>query len=174
MPSVVTARVSSATDAAGSQSGSVASDAKRGERSLHDLRERVVHEAREADGALGRLDVRAGRRERDHLRVDAFLLEHVLAIRDVAMPAHRDVVVARIVETRIALGVDRQLDDAVARLERVEVFRRIEVVVNVNQHGLWSEMWEDAGLAKPDHSRRPARRRRGADPSTLSAGSVTI
>jgi len=80
--------------------------------------------------------VRSRRRERDYLRVDAFSLEHALAILDVAMALNRDVVVTRIMNARIPLRVDRQLDNAVAGLERVEVFRRIEVVVDVNQHFL--------------------------------------
>jgi len=52
------------------------------------------------------------------------------------MALNRDVVVTRIMNARIPLRVDRQLDNAVAGLERVEVLRRIEVVVDVNQHFL--------------------------------------
>ena len=99
------------------------------------------------------------------------LLEHVLAIRDVAVAAHRDVVVARIVETRIALGVDRELDGAVAGLERVEVFGRIEVVVDVNQHVVEFARVED--LRKPDKvDGQPGGNEEEARPR-ISAASVT-
>ncbi len=134
MPSSVTARVSSVTDAAGSFSGSVASDEKRGERSRTILANASFTSRAKRTARSGGSTCVPGVVNVMHLRVDAFLLEHALAIRDVAMSAHGDVVVAGIVQARIALGVDRQLDGAVAGLERVEVLGRIEVVVNVNQH----------------------------------------
>ena len=158
-------------DAAGSLSGSVASAVKRGERSAIDAREGVVHKAREAHGAVGRLDVRAGRRERDDLRVHALLLEHGLPVRDVAMAAHRDVVVTGIVNARIAFGVDRDFDGAVSRLEGIQVFGRIEVVVDVNQH---VEGNGRGRICERTDNRPGSRRATNSSPVRLCAGSATI
>jgi hypothetical protein len=51
------------------------------------------------------------------------------------MARHCDVVVARIVQAGIALTIDRYPDNAVAAAKRVEILRRIEMVVNVDQVG---------------------------------------
>ena len=78
--------------------------------------------------------MRARSGESDDLRIDAFVLEHLLAIRDVAMTLDGHVVVTRIVDAGIALFVHGQLDDAVSAAESVQVFGRIEMIVDVNQH----------------------------------------
>ena len=66
---------SSVTDAAGSQSGSVASASEPPRLLGNDAGKRVVHESREPDGRRGGFYVRAGRREGDDLRVDAGLVQ---------------------------------------------------------------------------------------------------
>jgi hypothetical protein len=78
--------------------------------------------------------VRTRSGERDNLGVNAFALEHFLPVHNVTMSLHHHIVVAWIMEAGIASRVRRQFDDAVAAPDSVEVFRRIEMVVNVNQH----------------------------------------
>jgi hypothetical protein len=78
-------------------------------RSAHDRRESVIDESREFDRQRGFLDMRSGGREAENLRVDPVFFEHTLAIHDVAVSAHGDVVIARIVQHRISLGIDRDL-----------------------------------------------------------------
>jgi hypothetical protein len=84
------------------------------------------------DRDLRRLDVRARRRERDDLRVHVMLVEHVLPVRDVAMPANHHVVVARVMHDRVALGVVRESSGSFPRRKGVEVLRRIVVIVKVD------------------------------------------
>src|SRR5205085_9049912 len=72
--------------------------------------------------------------EAEHLLVHSVLLEHCLAIGDVAMAAHGDVVVARIVKDRIAFTVDRHLHPARSGAQRIEVSLRVEVIVKVDDH----------------------------------------
>ncbi len=100
----------------------------------HDGGERVVHEPGQGGGARRRLDVRARRREGQYLQVHALALQHLLAIGDVAVPAHGNVVVARVADDRIALVVGGQLHGRGALPQRVEVFRRIVVVVKIDDH----------------------------------------
>ena len=96
------ARSSSITDAAGSLSGSVASAVKRPARSRTTRANASLIVARHRDGDVRRFDVRARRRERDHLLVDAMFFEHAFAVVEVAMARHQDVVVARIMQARVA------------------------------------------------------------------------
>ena len=56
----------------------------------------------------------------------------VLPVGDVAMPAHRDVVVAGVVQERVALGVRGHPDARGAAGDRVEVRGRIVMIVNVD------------------------------------------
>ena len=80
--------------------------------------------------------MRPRRRQRDDLGVDALLVEHGLAVRDVAMPGDHDVVVAGIVDDRIAVGVDGDVERTARRRERVEVFGRVIVIMEVDDgHG---------------------------------------
>ena len=145
------ARRNSVTDAAGSLSGSVASAENRGPRSAMIFANASFTSFASVSGVRRRLDVRPGRRERDDLRVHAFLLEHLLAVRDVAMPGDRDVVVAGVVDVRVACRVDRDADDALAGAERVEVLGRIEVVVDVNdRHGSRFGLTETRGAQVVD------------------------
>src|SRR5205807_289505 len=65
----------------------------------------------------------------------ALLGEHLLAIGEVAMPAHGDVSVAGRVEHRIALGVVPHLELAAALAQRSEEGGRVIVVVDVDDHG---------------------------------------
>jgi hypothetical protein len=100
---------------------------------VHDLGKSIVDELSESHRSSGRLDVRARRCERDYLGRDALTLEHPLAILDVAMSGDGDVVVARVMQTRISFGIDCNPDDAVAAAERVKILRRIEMIVDVDQ-----------------------------------------
>src|SRR5207249_9415975 len=94
----------------------------------------VVHQPRQGDGARQRLDVRAGRREGQHLPVHALAREHLLAIGDVAVAAHRDVVIARIADDRIAVGVGRQLYRRGSAAQCFEILGWVVVVVEVDDH----------------------------------------
>ena len=128
------ARSSSATDAAGSLSGSVASAEKCFERSLAILPMQSLTSRAHCSGERRPLDVHAGRGEGDDLLGDAELVEHVLAVVDVAVAPDDDVVVAGIVHARVALGVLIDGDGAVALLQLGEVFGRVVVVVDVDDH----------------------------------------
>ena len=77
--------------------------------------------------------MRAWRGERDYLGVDALALEHALAIDDVPVTGNGDVVITGVVQAGIAFRVYRDVDDAVAAAQRVEILRRIEVIVDVYQ-----------------------------------------
>jgi hypothetical protein len=72
-----------------------------------DLREIVVGHPRQLERPRWRLDVSAWRRQRDDLPVDADAVQLGLAKVDVAVAAHGDVVVAGIMEQRVALTVSR-------------------------------------------------------------------
>src|SRR5438876_5830502 len=76
--------------------------------------------------------MRARRREAEHLPINAMLVQHGLAISDVAMTAHSDVVVARVMQNRVAVAVDRHLNSARSGAERVEIRLRIKVIVEVD------------------------------------------
>src|SRR6185503_3791042 len=93
---------------------------------------RVVRDLRELGRHRRRFHVGARRRERDHLRRHAVLIEHVLAVRDVAMPADHDVVIAGVVDDGIALRVVRDLQAASGRPEGIEVLGRVVMVVEVD------------------------------------------
>ena len=69
------------------------------------LAERVVYQRSELHRAPRRLDVRPRRGQRDDLHVDAVLVEHAGAIGEIAMAADGDVVVARVVQDRVAFRV---------------------------------------------------------------------
>ena len=94
--------------------------------------EGVVDQRGEARGGGGRFDVSAGRGQREHLRIDAVLDQHLLAVVDVAMAGDGDVVIAGIVDARIAVLVDGDFDGAGAGAQRVQVGGRIEVIVKIN------------------------------------------
>src|SRR3972149_4031684 len=78
-PNCRTARSSSATEAGTSLSGSVA---------------RAVNRWGRRPGRL--FNVGSGSGEREHLQVHTLLLDHLLPVPDVAMAAHGDVVVPRV------------------------------------------------------------------------------
>ena len=96
--------------------------------------ELVVHHRRERRRVSRRLDVRSRRRQRHDLHRDAVLVQHVLPVREIAMSADGDVVVARIVKVRVAVFIDGDLDAALSRLQRLHVLRRIVMIVKVD-HG---------------------------------------
>ncbi len=98
----------------------------------HHLRERVVHQRRKFHGVCGRFHVRPGSRQRNHLHVDAVFCEFAFAKIDVAMPAHRDVVIAGIMQPRIALRVEINFHHARTRAQRIQIRRRIVMIVNIN------------------------------------------
>ena len=75
--------------------------------------------------------MRARSGERDYLGGNALLLEHTMSIRDVAMPGDGNVIVARVVQTRITITIDRNSDDAIAAAERVQILRRVKMIVDV-------------------------------------------
>src|SRR5262249_13200085 len=77
-------------------------------------------------------DVRSRGREGQDLRVDTEVLQDLLAVIDIAMAGDGDVVVAGIVDARIAVVVDVNLHGAARLAERGEVGGRIVVVVKVN------------------------------------------
>ena len=76
--------------------------------------------------------MRAGRGQAEDLCVDAMLSQHAFAIRDIAMSAHRNVVVAGIVKDRIAFNIDCDAHAARSRSKRIEVSLRVEVIVEVD------------------------------------------
>ena len=79
--------------------------------------------------------MRAGSGQRDYLGRDTLSLEHPLPIHDVPMPRHRHVVIAGVVKARVAFRINRNPDYTVAAAKRVEILRRIKMVVNVDQVG---------------------------------------
>ena len=117
-PSCFIARSSSIGAAVGSFRGSVASAEKRPRPLANDRRKGVVHPPSQIPGEFRCLDVHAGRGERQELRPDAVLVEHLRAVVDVPMATDEDVVVARVVHAGIALVVDRDLHSGRARLVR--------------------------------------------------------
>src|SRR5262249_16472379 len=84
-----------------------------------DTREGVIDDASELGRAKRLLDVCTRCRQCEHLHVDAGLLEHLRAIRDVAVAANGDVVVTGIVQQRISSRVNGQLDSAGPLSDRV-------------------------------------------------------
>ena len=93
------ARRSSATDAAGSQSGKRGKRRRRRPRlSADDAGKSVIHESAPAGRRCAAFYVCAGRGESDDLRVNAGLVQDLFAIFNVAMAGHGDVVVARIMQ----------------------------------------------------------------------------
>src|SRR6185437_5994752 len=89
-----------------------------------------------------RLDMRAGGGHGIDLDVEADLVHHGDAHGQVALARDGDVVVAGIVEARIPGGVVADLDPALAALERLQVRRRVIVIVNVN------DGWHGSGSAR--------------------------
>src|SRR5665811_1874543 len=69
---------------------------------------------------------------RDSLSTGAVLDQHLLAVVDVAVAGDGDVVIAGVVDARIAILVDGDFDGARAGAQGVQVGRRIEVVVKIN------------------------------------------
>ena len=126
------ARSSSRTLAAGSFNGRVASAVKRPPLVSRISREGVVDQAGEASRGGQGLDVGAGGGEGEDLRIDAVLDQHLLAVVDIAVAGDGDVVVAGIVDARIAVLVDGDFDGAGAGAQGVQVGRRIEVIVKIN------------------------------------------
>ncbi len=115
---------------------------------IHHFAEGIVDQRRQPGGAIGCLQQRAGTGERDELTVDPLLRQHCLPVRDIAMPAHRDVRVARGVEYRIALGIIGDLERARAGAQGVDEGRGIVVVVDIDhRHG-------DAFRERPLRARR--------------------
>src|SRR5262249_29393748 len=88
-------------------------------------------------------------------RVDTVLRQNLLAILDVAMPANGDVVIARIVNERIALGVDRDADRARPRPQRVQICRRIKMVVKINDRQRGPFLSPRSGAPKDNRPANP-------------------
>ena len=101
---------------------------------LDRLPELVVHHRRERRRVARRLDVRPRRRQRHDLHRHAVFVEHILPVREVAMSADGNVVVARVMQVRIAVFIDGDLDAALSRLQRLHVSRWVVMVVKVD-HG---------------------------------------
>ena len=74
----------------------------------------------------------AGRRECEHLSVDAVLGHYLITQIGVAMLGDDDVVVAGVVQHRIPVIVGRMFQGALAVADGGEVARRIEVVVKID------------------------------------------
>lgn len=79
--------------------------------------------------------MRARCSERDYLGGDTLSLQHPLSIHDIPVARHRDVVIARVVQARITFGIYRDPDCTVAAAKRVEILRRIKMIVDVDQVG---------------------------------------
>ena len=120
------------TLAAGSLSGSVASGREARALGVANFSEGVVDQSGEADGGGGRFHVRAGSGQGDHLGIDSVIDQHLLAVIDIAMAGDADVVIAGVEDARIAVGIDGDFDGAGPGAERVEIGRRIVVVVEVD------------------------------------------
>src|SRR5262245_18118289 len=70
------------------------------------------------------------------------IVQHALPVCDVTMAATHDVVVAGIMDDRIPMVVNRDLQDAAGRLECVEIFRRVVVVVKIDDgHAGWCDRY---------------------------------
>ena len=92
----------------------------------------VIAEVRQADGGRRLFYMRAWRSERDNLRIDAGGAQHLLAVVDVAVAAHGDVVVAGIVQSRIFLCVIGDADGAWSLFNGLDVFRWIVMIMKVD------------------------------------------
>ena len=103
---------------------------------LHGFAEFVVDKRGELRGALRRLDLRTRRGQRGDLHGDAVLVEHIGAIREIAVAAHGDVVVAGVMDHRIAVRIGRHPHAAAARSQGVEILRWVVVVVEINYRHL--------------------------------------
>ena len=78
------------------------------------------------------------RGEGNDLGVHTGLAQHLFPVINVAMAAHRDVVIARIVQRRIALIVMSNAHGAWPFFDGFNVLRRVVVVVKINEgHSLW-------------------------------------
>src|SRR5207245_6446949 len=66
--------------------------------------------------------------------------------------AHDDVVITWIVQNRIALGVDANLNAARSGAERVEVRLRVKVIVEVDDHGLLNSERSEESTEAPRRS----------------------
>src|SRR5262249_46994978 len=128
------ARSSSVAAALGSQSGRVASGTKRPGRSARTRAKAslVILASVAATAGASAWGPGAGGGERDHLRVHAELVEHRLPVGDVAVAAHHDVVVARVVDDRVARAVGGERERAAGRAQGVQVLRRVVMVVDVD------------------------------------------
>ncbi len=60
--------------------------------------------------------------------------QHALAVVEIAMTRHQDVVVARIVQPRILLRVVIDLDASPALLHHIEILGRVVMIVKVDDH----------------------------------------
>src|SRR5882724_311656 len=117
---------------------------KRGEASAlggDDAGESVIDQAGEPDGGGRGFDVRAGRSESDDLSINAGVFENLLAIFDVAMAGHGDVEIARIVQTRIAVGIVGDPNRAGPLFESFDVFRWIEMIMKVDRRHPCLVLW---------------------------------
>ena len=79
--------------------------------------------------------MRARSGERNYLGGDTLSLEHPLPIHDVPVSRHCHVVIAGVVKARVAFRINRNPDYTVATAKRVEILRRIKMVVNVDEVG---------------------------------------
>jgi hypothetical protein len=99
---------------------------------VHGLLELVVDQRRQSDGRRRRLHVRTRRRQGEDLHRHAVLVQDFLPVAEIAMAAHGDIEIARVMEHRIAVGVDGHSDAALAGLQCQQVLRRIEVAMKVD------------------------------------------
>src|SRR5262249_52567831 len=97
-------------------------------------------------GARRCLNMRSRRGERQNLFSNSGFAEHLLAILDVAVSAHDDVVVAGIMQQRITFIIESYSDVRWSRAQRLEISRRVIVIMKVDHHDeshrkrvLWSE-----------------------------------
>ncbi len=100
----------------------------------------VIGEARQADGGRRLFYMRARRGEGDDLGRDAGGAQHLLAVVDVAMAAHGDVVVAGIVQPGVAVVVMRDAHGAGALFDRFDVLGRIVMIMKVDDGHSLSEV----------------------------------
>src|SRR5688572_24140551 len=111
-------------------------------------------------------------RERQHLARDAMLIEHAFAVVEVAVARNENVVVARVMQTRVSLGVEVHPYLEPAGLDRVQVLRRVIVIVKVDDHVATAPRDSRArGESQRWYTGSPAAT--AARPMTLFKGSAT-
>jgi hypothetical protein len=99
----------------------------------NDAGKSVIHKLGKPDRCRSAFYVRAGRGKRDDLSINAGLLQHLLAVFNVTMAGHSDVVIARVMQAGISGRVARNADRARSLFNGFDVFRWIEMIMKVER-----------------------------------------